>query len=70
VSDTQDVLRRYLCVTCGEFKAGDEFPDGDCSCWDCADANRGSVNWELTDEGVLRRRPESERAEYCADANQ
>ncbi len=36
-----------LCVTCGEYKDREKFEEGDCTCSDCYDAGRSSVNYEL-----------------------
>lgn len=43
----------YLCVTCGNFKPAYKFREGDCTCRDCNEDGRGSVNYELNDGEVV-----------------
>lgn len=43
--------RFYLCVTCGQLKAGALFVEGDCTCQDCYDDGQSGVNWHEATDG-------------------
>lgn len=40
-----------LCVTCGYWKTPQEFKKGCCTCKQCQDEGRGSVNYDLDEDG-------------------
>lgn len=40
----------YLCVTCGEFKPGERFAIGDCTCDDCHDEGQTGVYYDLDED--------------------
>lgn len=43
--------RFFLCVTCGRLKHEGLFHEGDCTCTDCYEADRHSVNFREAPDG-------------------
>lgn len=43
--------RYYLCVTCGRLKHEELYTVGNCTCDDCHNADRDSVNYREASDG-------------------
>lgn len=50
---SESATETFLCVTCGEFKPAEAFVKGDCTCKECNEAGRGSVNYDLDEDGEV-----------------
>lgn len=56
-----------LCLTCGPLKHEDLFHEGDCTCRDCYEADRHSVNYRENPDGDGYIRPDNPRNSRSVD---